>query len=31
MTGCRVNVHIIGGRMPQERPGRAARREPASR
>jgi hypothetical protein len=25
MTGCHVNVHFIGGRMPQKRPGRAAR------
>ena len=23
MTGCRVSVHFIGGRMPQKRPGRA--------
>ena len=31
MTGCRVSVHFIGGRMPQKRPGRAARCGPASR
>jgi hypothetical protein len=31
MTGCRMNVHFIGGRMAQKRTGRAARCGPASR
>ena len=31
MTGCRMNVHFIGGRTAQKRTGRAARCGPASR